>query len=488
MTIHRPTLFQGNLRQTNFFSVFVSLLCTLCFAHCGNKTPPKIAVVDSYDAQQTSPPAEEPLFDAVLPEYVESFDYVWQRIKDKHWDKSKVGDNWDALRKTLRPQIASADTATKARKVLQKMMVSLDQSHFAIFNDMAEDAVEDSPKKKAGVVGMSVQLLGSQLVVTRLVEKGPAQRAGVKRGWIVLPSSGSPLHTLLAQIKKKTTNKNQEGTNLLPPSPSKSFATSLSLADTQKVRRHIAKIFAGAAGSTSEFSFLNHKNKPVTLSITRQKPSGPAPIKFGYFPAIRVEYEAKPIANNIGYIRLSAFFDPPTVMTALKKDLTAFRKKRGIVLDLRGNPGGIGAMAMGIGGLFVTQNNLKLGTMQTRESSLHFVINPQPDPFIGKLAIVIDEHCASTCEILASGLQAIGRAKVFGMKSMGAALPSLFERLPTGETFQYAVANYTSVDGNVLEGNGVVPDHLVPLTRDSLLQHSGNQDSQITAAIRWIRQ
>jgi C-terminal processing protease CtpA/Prc len=56
--------------------------------------------------------------------------------------------------------------------------------------------------------------------------------------------------------------------------------------------------------------------------------------------------------------------------------------------------------------------------------------------------------------------------------------------LPNGDAFQYAFANYVSVGGKALEGNGVVPDVKVPLTREALL---AGQDPVIDAAVRWIR-
>jgi carboxyl-terminal processing protease len=156
----------------------------------------------------------------------------------------------------------------------------------------------------------------------------------------------------------------------------------------------------------------------------------------------------------------------------------------GLIIDLRGNPGGIGGMAMGMAGFLVNQPNQRLGTMQTRDVSLNFVINPRPVVFGGPVAVLIDACSASTSEIFAGGLKDLGRARVFGTRSAAAALPSVIERLPNGDGFQYAMANYISEGGEALEGNGVEPDVEVKLVRASLL---AGHDSVVDAALSWMK-
>jgi carboxyl-terminal processing protease len=112
------------------------------------------------------------------------------------------------------------------------------------------------------------------------------------------------------------------------------------------------------------------------------------------------------------------------------------------------------------------------------------VIFPRPETYAGPLAILVDEGSASTSEILAGGMQDLKRARIFGTRTAGAALPSDIIRLPNGDGFQFAQASYTSESGNVLEGAGVTPDVVVPQTRDSLL---AGHDLVVEAADEWIR-
>ena len=164
---------------------------------------------------------------------------------------------------------------------------------------------------------------------------------------------------------------------------------------------------------------------------------------------------------------------------------------QGIVVDLCGNPGGLGAMVMGFGGYFVDSAQ-SLGTMRSRDLALRFTMNPRrvksdgspAAPFHGPMAIVVDAMTASTSEIFATGMQRIGRARIFGERSAGQALPALMDRLPSGDVFVHAVADFTDPDGKRIEGMGVVPDEIVPLSGKAL---SEGRDTALEAATRWIR-
>jgi carboxyl-terminal processing protease len=172
-------------------------------------------------------------------------------------------------------------------------------------------------------------------------------------------------------------------------------------------------------------------------------------------------------------------------MAAFGDAVQACRSCAGFVVDLRGNPGGIGLMAMGMAGWFIDQPDQKLGTLYMRDTTLKFVVNPRAVTFAGPLAILVDGTSASTSEIMAEGMKDLKRARIFGTHTAGAALPSVFEKLPDGDGFQYAIANYISEGGQPLEGLGVTPDVETPVTREALL---AGKDPALDAAVVWIKQ
>jgi C-terminal processing protease CtpA/Prc len=87
-------------------------------------------------------------------------------------------------------------------------------------------------------------------------------------------------------------------------------------------------------------------------------------------------------------------------------------------------------------------NPTSLGTMHMRSGAFTFAVVNQPNPYLGPVVILTDGSSASTSEIFAGGMQEIGRAVVVGDRTVGAALPSVFQKLPTGALFQYAIADF----------------------------------------------
>jgi carboxyl-terminal processing protease len=190
----------------------------------------------------------------------------------------------------------------------------------------------------------------------------------------------------------------------------------------------------------------------------------------------------------VGVIRFNIFMTP--VMPQFEDAMVALRPCRGVVLDLRGNLGGLGAMIVGLSGHYFARPET-LGTMRLRDATMRYVANPvrvtrrgEPlQPYEGRVAIVIDELSASTTEILAAAMQRLGRARVFGAPSAGQALPALLTRLPNGDRLMHVIADFAGPGGSRVEGSGVTPDELVPLSRRALL---AGRDDALEAAVRWI--
>jgi carboxyl-terminal processing protease len=178
-----------------------------------------------------------------------------------------------------------------------------------------------------------------------------------------------------------------------------------------------------------------------------------------------------------------------TLSQGIDRAIDELRDCRGIVIDLRGNPGGLAGMVMGIAGHFFDEQ-VALGTMRSRSGKLDFVANPRRStaagvavrPFAGRVAIVVDGLSASTSEFFAGGMQSLGRARVFGETTAGQALPATLVTLPDGDVLLHAFADFWVAGGRRLEGVGVTPDEPVALRRADLL---AGRDSAMDAAIRW---
>ena len=393
---------------------------------------------------------------------IDSFEQVWKTVRDKHWEAKPGGLDWQAVHDELRPKVEKAATTSDARLVIAGMLERLHQTHFGVFP--AEVYKElDSPGSRNGETGIDVRVLEGHAIVTGVDADSSAAAKGVKPGWEILSVEGSETAPALKRI-------------------SASFHDS-TLLDLYLSRAVLGRL-TGAAGKPVTVEFLDGAGAHTKLSIDRAMPRG-ALVKLGNFPPFYFWEESKMVRPDVGYIRFNAFFDPDTLSKAFAAAVKRCGSCSGFVVDLRGNPGGLGALAMGVGGWFVDKSGLQLGTMLMKDAKLNFVLFPRPEPYRGPLAILVDGCSASTSEIFAGGMKDLHRGRVFGTRTAAAALPSTFETLPNGDGFQYAIANYISTGGQPLEGIGVTPDEEVKLTRRQLLD---GHDPVLDAALRWIDQ
>src|SRR5215471_669395 len=387
---------------------------------------------------------------------LDSFERVWTTIRDTHWEKNPAGLDWQAIHDEFRPKVAKAANMDEARVVIREMLARLHQTHFALFPATVYDAVREDAAGP-GAPGIDLRILDKQAVVTGVDPGSGAERAGVRPGWAI---------------------QNVRGMDLSPAI--RALTSDPSISDLSLTRAVLARL-SGPVGAKVSVAFLDGSNRRVSLDLELAEPRG-APAEFGNLPVQHVWFETKRIEKT-AYIRFNLFLDVTRVMDGFSKAIADCRACDGLVIDLRGNPGGLGAMAMGIAGFLVDKPGLRLGTMYMRTTTLNFVINPRRPSLAGPVAILIDAESASTSEIFAGGLKDLARARVFGTRSAAAALPSLIERLPNGDGFQHAIANYISEGGQSLEGSGVSPDVEVKLTRQALL---AGRDPVLDAALQWV--
>ena len=406
-----------------------------------------------------------PLFAAALCTFgqartqldLDSFDKVWTTIRDKHWQVKPGGLDWQAIHDEYRPRVESAGSHDQARAVMQEMLGRLKQSHFAIIPEVMYSVLDDDGEGP-GTSGIDARVLDGKAVVTGVDPGSPAAQQGVRPGWQIERAGGRELQAVIEQGRSNP-----------------------AVHELQLTRAVLARL-SGPIGGTLEATFLDGSNKTVTLTLGLTAPRGTLSA-FGNLPAQHVWFENKRIGAT-AYVRFNLFLDLPRVMASFQQTIDNCKACDGLIVDLRGNPGGIGGMAMGMAGFLVDKPNQLLGTMYLRDSTLKFVVNPRADVFSGPVAVLVDGCSASTSEIFAGGLKDLGRARVFGTPTAAAALPSAFERLPNGDGFQYAVANYVSEGGQPLEGLGVTPDVRVELTRAALL---AGHDPVVDAALDWMR-
>ena len=392
---------------------------------------------------------------------VKSFELIWKTIRDTHWDDELVGESWANHRKELLPKINAAKTNREARQVMTELIGRLGQSHFGILPKQSYDAISGK-KGGNGNVGITARIVNGEVVVTAVRPESAAAKAGVKPGWTVGKIRTRDLAKMIERLSAEVRGPER-------------VETMAGLA--------LERMFSGADRSKVEVTLRNPANETKTFELSCDVPKGRM-FKFGHLPSMQVIDETKTLPGNIGYFRFNAFMDPVRIMPSYRQAVRDKNHSNGLVIDLRGNIGGIAAMTMGMASEFVGEQKT-LGEMTMKGTSLKFVANPRANPISAPVAVLVDECSISSAEIFAGGLQDLGLAKIFGSRTAGLALPSMVIRLPNGDGFQYAMADYHSASGKSLEKDGVMPDIAVSLTKELLLAEG---DPALNAAVDWIKQ
>lgn len=435
---------------------------------------PPLPAACGVSAADAASRADEPAGEAVAV-----FDTAWTIIRRTHWDTTYNGVNWLALRDTLRPRAAAARTRGELRLVLSDMLSRLRQSHFSIIPQESADATGTGSGAGApgraggdqpGWLGFDTRLIDGAMVVTQVDTGGPAWTAGVRTGWVLQAVGGCPTAARVARL------------------PASLEPRRRALMASQMLNRSLA----GSTGDTTRLTFADARD--VTKDLTLVQQTFPGSIaKFGNLPPMPAQLEWSRVRQDgrtVGVIRFNVWM--PVLSPAFDAAMDSLRSSDAIVIDVRGNLGGVGGMSMGIAGHFL-DTSVAIGVMTQRTSNLRFVANPRRvngrnqtvKPFAGPLAIVVDPLSASTTEIFAGGLQLLKRATIFGSQSAGQALPSVPERLPNGDILYHAIADFVGPTGKPVEGEGVIPDRVVPLTRPELVK---GRDAALEAALRWAAQ
>lgn len=466
------------LRSLLLFALLLSIGATAALAQ------PLGAVGAKSESQSESPEAKKRR---------ESFALVWQTVNKNFYDPNFNGVDWKAVHDRYEPMVARVTTDRELYALLQLMVNELHQSHFWIVppeaipklvskHDDGEDTENVDESNGAEVesdtpldrikqklterlstgIGIDLRVVDGLVLISRVEPGSAAARAGLRPGFVIRSVDGKPLAQAIADLEKDPVFRDI----IKPEIP-------LVL---------VANYINGDLRNSVVLNYSDGRNLQRRVRITREKLKGEMSPAIGDLPPMYTEFEARRLTGGIGYIRFTAFV--PAQMKKVCAALREMHEAPGIIIDLRGNQGGLLGMISGLGGL-VQEYPTVLGSMKTRTGQTPVVVTPQRVPYTGPLAILIDGSTQSAAEIFAAGMQETRNAVVVGDISAGNTLPSGILKLPTGALFQYAFGNYQSRDGVFLEGRGVVPDWIVKLNRRALLR-SG--DPQLTAAVARLRE
>ncbi|NJS14769.1 MAG: hypothetical protein HC788_09390 [Sphingopyxis sp.] len=231
-------------------------------------------------------------------------------------------------------------------------------------------------------------------------------------------------------------------------------------------------------------AFVGLTNVPVTLAVRDGATNAARQVVLNRQAANAgrtLAFESKRIDDTIGYIRFSLFVGD--VVERVRSAMKELESVKTLIVDLRGNGGGIGDFAPILAGMLSDKPG-SLGESKFRYDTREFSFTPSQNAFSGKLIILVDGFSASTSEVFSGGLQNNKRATIVGETTIGAVLPSLLTQLPTGGALQYAISDFRLKDQTVLEGRGVIPNVAVGMNKRDVV---AGRDTVLQRAIQLAR-
>ncbi len=272
------------------------------------------------------------------------------------------------------------------------------------------------------------------LIVVAPIDGFPAQKAGLKPRDIIIEVNGT-----------NTTN--------------------------MSVDEAVSKI-RGPKGTDVKLKVVRNKNQTIEFKITRDE------IKIA-------SVSSKTLNGNIGYIKINEF-GPDTVELA-KKAADGFKQAgvKGMILDLRSNPGGELTGAVGVSSLWLGNNQTVLTTRRDGVIIDSFKASGGAPLVNIPTVVLIDEGSASASEIVAGALRDNKAATLIGVKSFGKGSVQDIKNLLDGAMLKVTIARWYTPNGKNIDKQGIEPDKKV-LRSDS--DTKAGKDPQLDAAVVFLKQ
>ena len=314
-----------------------------------------------------------------------------------------------------------------------------------------------------GAIGIDIKWINGDAVISAVKPGTPADKAGLRSGWIIVGVDGKRIDQMVSNEKLYLT----------PPFNDRNRRNNLS--------NYILGHIYGMPDTRVTITYRNEFEIIEKKAITR-KSRGQATSLSPTMPPAFIEFESRRLAGNIAYIRFNHFAEP--VDTKFIAAIEAMGDTRGMIIDLRANPGGFFSVLDTMAEHLLFEKVL-LYQYKFRDRTVDKVIDPVTDPFKKPVVVLIDERSMSCSELFAGSMQAVKRAVIVGNRSPGYLLGANWIRLLNGGYFMHTILQPLPSNGKIIEDHGVVPDIEVSLERDALLK---GRDTQLEAAIKYIKE
>lgn len=305
-------------------------------------------------------------------------------------------------------------------KSLQGMLSNLD-AHSSFMDQKSFDSLKSQTDGEFGGLGITVGMRDNALTVISPIEGTPADKAGIKAGDIIL------------KINDTAT-------------------LSMNIDDAVGIMRGKPKT-------------------PINLTIIRK--GAAEPLKFHIIrEIITVEsVYTRTIDDNILYIRITSF-DKKVAADVKEALLKHASKSKGIILDLRNNPGGLLDQAVALTDLFVDEGVIVSQKGRNKSDNISYSATKKATTCRLPLVVMINEGSASASEIVSGAIQDLKRGIIVGKTTFGKGSVQVVMPITDIEAIKLTIARYYLPSGRTIQAVGVTPD--VEVDADEIKKHDNN--------------
>jgi len=328
------------------------------------------------------------------------YDNNWLTIKNEYFDPTYNGQYWGRWKYRYQHKIKTADDAKVA---IETMLESLNDPYTRYMS--AEDFARQNESITSKISGIGVNIINDsgKIKILNVIDETPAQFADLKSGDIIMSVNGQKV-------------------------------SGLSLVEVSNLVKGPANTF-------------------VTLEILRGKDTVTKQV-------IRKEISIKTVKSsndkNIGYIQISSFISKTTPNEFIEA-LENTDKSDGLIIDLRGNTGGLLTNAVFISNLFI--NRGKLVSIVGRNGYRYDIEAQETNVNIDKpVILLVDGASASASEIFCGAMKDYRKAKVVGTKTYGKGLVQKILPMPNKTGLNLTIAKYLTPNGSDINKKGITPD------------------------------
>ncbi len=397
-------------------------------------TPTLTATATLTPPTPTAIPTPTPPPQLTVTQRQQMFAEVWNKVNTYYLYADFHGLDWEAVRAEFAPRIAAARDANEFYALLTEMVDRLGDQHSRFLAPgaaIAEDERIIGIENRVGI-GILTAFTEKGLIIQRVFPDSQAEQAGLQSRDRIIAVDGTPCTPRLCGS------------------------------------------IQGPEGTQVELTIAKINGDIVNLTVTRQPVS------------VRLSPTTRRLTNDIGYISIPSLWinDMAQQVSGALTDMVVERPLRGLVIDLRGNPGGWRSVMVSVLSHFVRGES---GTFFDRNGKTPLIVKEGSGPDLRGLPLVVlvDKDTASYAEVLAGVLRLEAGAYIIGQPTLGNTETIYAYELEGGARLWLAQEGFFLSNGVNLEGQGVQPDRVMDI---DWLHYTEQDDPYIREALQFFQQ